>query len=217
MILSHITCFSCDKQGHYANDCPDKRLKFQETVEKKDDETQAADELMVHEIVYLNERKVNPSIFESNHDTEKVWYLDNGASNHMCGERLFFYKLDESVTGKVRFGDDSRIDIRGKGSIRFVLGGGEKKILNNVYYIPGLRSRIRGSNEKQHADLAQQIWRSHGRDYTIGKSTLQGYFDRRSHPMPATNFKLGVIPVACSTRSHQHRNTEANDEERISH
>ena len=55
--ISHITCFSCDKQGHYATDCPNKKLKFQETVERKDDDTQDADELMVHEVVYLNEKK----------------------------------------------------------------------------------------------------------------------------------------------------------------
>ena len=52
---------------------------------------------------------------------ENVWYLDNGACNHMTGNRMFFYKLDEGATGKVRFGDDSCIDIKGKGSIRFVL------------------------------------------------------------------------------------------------
>ena len=140
--LTHITCFSCDKQGHYASDCPDKKLKLHEAVEGKDDDTHDADELMVHEVVYLNERKVNPTIFETNHDTEMIWYLDNGASNHMCGDRSFFLSLDETVTGKVRFGDDSRIDIRGKGSIRFVFDGGEKKILNNVYYIPWLRRNI---------------------------------------------------------------------------
>ena len=107
-----------------------------------DEETQEADELMVHEIVYLNENKVNPTVFEADLDTENVWYLDNGASNHMCGNRSFFSTLDETITGKVRFGDNSRINIRGKGSIRFIFEGGDKKILSNVYYIPGLRSNI---------------------------------------------------------------------------
>lgn len=139
---SHITCFRCDKLGHYAADCPDRLLKLQETIEKKEDNTQEADELMVHEVVYLNEKKVKPAIFENEQGMENLWYLDNGASNHMSGNRLFFISLNEEVTGKVRFGDDSRIDIKGKGSIRFVLKGGEKKILSNVYYIPGLKSNI---------------------------------------------------------------------------
>lgn len=97
---------------------------------------------MVHEVVYLNQRKVNPTVFEADRDKENVWYLDNGVSNHMCGNQMYFSRLDESIMGKVRFGDDSRIDIRGKGYVRFVLDGGEKKILNNVYYIPGLKSNI---------------------------------------------------------------------------
>ena len=97
---------------------------------------------MMHEVVYLNEQNVNPSVFDTSLDTTNVWYLENGASNHMSGNIMFFVTLDETITGKVRFGDDSRIDIRGKGSIQFVFKGGEKKILGNVYYIHGLKSNI---------------------------------------------------------------------------
>ncbi|GJT01422.1 hypothetical protein Tco_0822591 [Tanacetum coccineum] len=48
---------------------------------------------------------------------ESLWYLDNGASNHMTGVREHFKELDEKVSGKVKFGDGSYIEIKGKGSI----------------------------------------------------------------------------------------------------
>lgn len=75
-------------------------------------------------------------------DKDNVWYLDNGASNHMTGNRTYFQSINESVTGKVRFGDDSRIDIKGKGSIMFHSKTGGKKIISDVYWISDFRSNI---------------------------------------------------------------------------
>ena len=139
---TRVVCFCCDKTGHYAYNCPDRLLKLQEVHENDNESTREAEELMVHEIVYLNEGNVIPRRFETHTDGDNMWYLDNGASNHMSGNREFFSVLDEHVTGKVRFGDDSRIDIKGKGSIIFIGKEGKKKILANVYHIPDLRSNI---------------------------------------------------------------------------
>ncbi|XP_013601206.1 PREDICTED: uncharacterized protein LOC106308606 [Brassica oleracea var. oleracea] len=122
--------------------CPDRLLKLQEVHENDNESTHEADELMMHEVVYLNEDTVMPRKLETHTEGDNMWYLDNGASNHMSGNIEYFSLLDEKVTGKVRFGDDSRIDIKGKCSIVFINNEGKKKILANVYYIPELRSNI---------------------------------------------------------------------------
>jgi len=83
---------------------------------------------MMHEVVYLNKKNCVPSNFETNIEGDEYWYLENGASNHMIGDRRYFDKLDKSVTGKVRFGDDSRIDIhKGKRNNSFHRYGWEIK------------------------------------------------------------------------------------------
>ena len=92
----------------------------------------------------------------------------------MSGNRRLFYELDETITGKVRFGDDSRVDIVGKGSVRFIIKGGDKKVLNNVYYIPALRSNIefgtshrggmRSEHEGQHIDVTRSERAADGQD-----------------------------------------------------
>ena len=46
-----------------------------------------------------------------------LWYLDTGATNHMTVRREFFLNLDKSTSGFVKFGDNSKIRIEGRGDI----------------------------------------------------------------------------------------------------
>ena len=96
----------------------------------------------MHEIGFLNEEKVIPKTMEQSKREDEMWYLDNGASNHMTGERSYFSKIKENITRKVKFGDGSYVNINGKGSILFEAKTGEHKLLTDIYYIPELRSNI---------------------------------------------------------------------------
>ncbi|XP_013650519.1 uncharacterized protein LOC106355047 [Brassica napus] len=120
----------------------DRLLKLQATQENESIETQEADELMMHEVVYLNEGKIIPSNYEVKDGEEDIWYLDNEASNHMSGDCRYFSSIDDSISGKVRFGDDSCIDIKGKGSIEFMDRNGEARKITYVDFIPNLKSNI---------------------------------------------------------------------------
>ncbi|XP_009115282.1 uncharacterized protein LOC103840530 [Brassica rapa] len=98
--------------------------------------------LYMHEIVFLNEDKVIPKTLEQSKREDGMWYLDNGASNHMTGERSYFSELNESIKGKVKFGDGSCVDINDKGSMLFEAKTGEHRFLTDIYYIPDLKSNI---------------------------------------------------------------------------
>ena len=65
----------------------------------------------MHEVVFLNEERVFPKRFDECDGNTSIWFLDNGASNHMTCKRVFFSKLDESVRGKVKFGEGSNVEI----------------------------------------------------------------------------------------------------------
>lgn len=52
-------------------------MKLQETQENEKDDTQEADKLMLHEIVYLKEENVVPSNYEVSNGEDNIWYLDN--------------------------------------------------------------------------------------------------------------------------------------------
>ena len=60
----------------------------------------------------------------------------------MMGSKEAFSELDGNVTGAVKFGDSSRVAIRGRGTIIFRCLNGEHRALTDVYYIPQLRSSI---------------------------------------------------------------------------
>lgn len=80
---------------------------------------------------------------ESEKDSEAgIWYLDNGASNHMTGQKSNFCYLNEQVTGRVRFGDGSTVNIEGKGTITLQYKNGEERLLKDVYNIPTLYNNI---------------------------------------------------------------------------
>ncbi|XP_074351811.1 uncharacterized protein LOC141690959 [Apium graveolens] len=93
--------------------------------------------------VLLNEEKMKPRLkVEDKQVSSNVWYLDNGASNHMTRERSKFKELNENVKGQVCFGDGSTVNIEGKGSIIFKCKNGEDRIFHEVYYIPRLCNNI---------------------------------------------------------------------------
>ncbi|GJV34843.1 zinc finger, CCHC-type containing protein [Tanacetum coccineum] len=88
---------------------PRKEMNQEDNLTQKDDEPALLLDVWheVNEGVFLNEKHLTPKLRNLNEEsnTSKVWYLDNGESNHMTGDREKFNDIDRLVQGYVRFGD----------------------------------------------------------------------------------------------------------------
>jgi hypothetical protein len=60
----------------------------------------------------------------------------------MIGIKVALSELDNSITGSVKFGDGSRVEIRGRGIIMSRCLNDKHRALMDVYYIPRLRFSI---------------------------------------------------------------------------
>jgi hypothetical protein len=98
--------------------------------------------LLTEEHVFLNEERARVVLQRAPNDVGPAWYLDTGASNHMTGDEAVFAKLDRAVSGNVRFGEGSVVDICGRGTMLFAFDGERHHELANVYWIPKLKSSI---------------------------------------------------------------------------
>ncbi|XP_020596269.1 uncharacterized protein LOC110036216 [Phalaenopsis equestris] len=165
---STVKCYNCQKFGHYAFECRSKKPEEEANLTSLHDEGPALmfaegvanplledEEINLEEItqesskeepegVLLNEEKVKANLLASGEEYNhtNVWYLDNGASNHMTGFREKFNELDEKITGNVKFRDGSLIESKGRGTILFMCKNGDQRLITEVYYIPKLKSNI---------------------------------------------------------------------------
>ncbi|RVW92788.1 Retrovirus-related Pol polyprotein from transposon TNT 1-94 [Vitis vinifera] len=71
-----------------------------------------------------------------------LWYIDTGCSNHMCGDKSAFSDLDETFRNSVTFGDNSKVSVMGKGSVRIHSKEKSDQIISNVFFVPDLKTNL---------------------------------------------------------------------------
>ena len=125
--MSEGEVLNCQKIGHYASDYRSKKWEDQaHLAEKQRDENEPA--LLTTQVcevrtlgslelteMALYEEKVVPEEIEKKNNT---WFLDTRARNHMNSCRSWFSELNKSVTGMVKFGDGSLLEIKGRGDVK---------------------------------------------------------------------------------------------------
>ncbi|KHN24596.1 hypothetical protein glysoja_046778, partial [Glycine soja] len=115
-----------------ASECKSKKVPREESDEAK----------FVHDNEgYDSEGAMLMAIIKEEDDDDQ-WYLDTGCSNHMSGKKTWFCELDESVTRKIRFADDSVVNAEGIGKIKIQSKDGKDSFISDVLYVPNMKSNL---------------------------------------------------------------------------
>jgi hypothetical protein len=76
-------------------------------------------------------------------DDEIAWWIDSGATTHVCKDRNWFKSFESVEDGSVlHMGNESTALIQGKGHVVLEFTSGKTLILRNVLYVPGIRKNL---------------------------------------------------------------------------
>lgn len=118
------------KYGDYASECK----------KKQHDMNNRSSANITRENISQDDVLLACNMAETN--SEDIWFLDSGCSNHMTGNIALFSALDQSVQSQVTLGTDSKIYVMGKGEVKIFTKKGEKKTIVDVYYVPGMKCNL---------------------------------------------------------------------------
>lgn len=94
-VNASFSCYGCGQPGHIKRNCPDLRKVIKNWRNEKYNASKVDNDLSESaKVVRLNSWYKNFFISESNN--EQGWFVDSGATSHMCADRELFSDIDLS-------------------------------------------------------------------------------------------------------------------------
>ncbi|GKD03607.1 zinc finger, CCHC-type containing protein [Tanacetum coccineum] len=142
-----LECWKCGKTGHFKRDCLSgnkKNVNASGSRKGSKDHSQDQGQNLVH--VWNNFVKyfVSP-ISEAYyvHVDAIAWWIDSGATTHVCKDHCWFNTYELVEDGSVLYmGDDHFAPVHGKGSVALEFSSRKTITLFNVLYVPKLRKNL---------------------------------------------------------------------------
>ncbi|KAF2298936.1 hypothetical protein GH714_029230 [Hevea brasiliensis] len=123
-----------DRYGHYQSECRTNLNRDggrQSNFAEKEEDSEIT-LLMAYQALNQTEEDTK----------QNIWYLDTAASNHMSGNKSVFSFLDESYQDSVKFGNNSRVSIMGKGQVTIQTTRNVTHKISDVFYVPDLKTNL---------------------------------------------------------------------------
>lgn len=71
-----------------------------------------------------------------------IWFLDNDCSNNMTQNIDLFGSINIGIESEVKLGSDNKVCVKRKGVIVVYITNGERKTIDDVYYVPNLKFNL---------------------------------------------------------------------------
>jgi len=118
------TCYICNKEGHKANEC--------RSLLKKNKKNHPQANLTDHESPSLSDVVSKVNLTTNNKD----WWVDTGATRHICSEKLLFSEYQMLEEDEQLFmGNSTDSKVEGKGKVILKWTSGKEFTLNDVLHV----------------------------------------------------------------------------------
>ncbi|GJX45341.1 zinc finger, CCHC-type containing protein [Tanacetum coccineum] len=143
-----LECWKCGKTGHFKRDCRsgNKKNNASASGSRKGSKDQSQDQ--GQNLVHVCNRFIKYSVsliseaFYVQVDAI-AWWIDSGATTHVCKDRCWFKTYEPVEDGSVLYmGDDHFAPIYGQGSVVLEFSSGKSITLFNVLYVPKLHKNL---------------------------------------------------------------------------
>ena len=123
-------CWVCGKAGHKAQECH----------HRKDQTVTRTNQAHVHEFDDNLVAVVTETNMVSN---VKGWWIDTGATRHICGDKNLFSEYKHMDDGeKLYMGNSSALNVEGKGNVLLKFTSGKVVTLTDVLHVPEIRKNL---------------------------------------------------------------------------
>ncbi|GJV42668.1 zinc finger, CCHC-type containing protein [Tanacetum coccineum] len=140
-----MTCWKCNKPGHMKKDCRSRKGKDGAGSNgSKDPEKQQGydSDFMQNFYNVLHYVSVISDAFYVQ-DDEVAWWVDSGATSHVCKDLRWFQVCKSIEDGSfVKMGNVATEPIKGIGRVLLTFTSGKTLCLDNVLYVPGIRKNL---------------------------------------------------------------------------
>jgi len=133
-----VTCWNCNKEGHYRRNCPEKKQEKGDGKTKKNNNNSKNGDVAN----ILDGLDTCDVLSVSNTDPQEQWILDTGCTYHMTPRKDFFCDYQDYTGGKVLMGNNDSCDVIGLGSIILKMSDGTQHTLTDVRHIPDLKRNL---------------------------------------------------------------------------